>query len=252
MPFRPHAKQHQVEAWKLPIRQIETSSQILFVLFGGLRSISFFTLDAMHLLRIHWGFGEHRFRGHPKIAFCVIRGYMPFVTEKELDLAPRHHGLQDRVVDEQPVERFRRRATGERDGEGAFFANSFLRRLQEFRCGCLRNGIGIRQNSNLTIGCYSLGRHSLRAPLQSLALWPPEPHSAQKTDDLPRSFAKHVHRAPAIRRILPAPSFRPHSSENHWPGWRTMHPERVGLLSNPLPPCPRAGTAWRRPSCSRT
>src|SRR5260370_57303 len=206
----------------------------------------------MDLLRIHRCFGEHRFRGHPKVAFRVIRGNMPFVPEKELGLAPRHHCLQHWVVQKQAIQRFRCGTTRERDAEGALFSDSLLRCLQEFRGGCLRNAIGIRQNSNLTIGRYSLSRHSLSAPLLSLALPPPEPHSDPRPDDLPRSFATHVHRAQAIRRILPAPSFRPHSSENTCPEWRTTHPKRVESLSSRLLPCPRAGTGWRRPSCSRT
>src|SRR5260370_7642212 len=152
----------------------------------------------MDLLRIHRCFGEHRFRGHPKVAFRVIRGNMPFVPEKELGLAPRHHCLQHWVVQKQAIQRFRCGTTRERDAEGALFSDSLLRCLQEFRGGCLRNAIGIRQNSGLTICCCSLSRHSLSAPLQSLFLSPPEPHSPPPTHVPPPPFPPHLPRTTTI------------------------------------------------------
>ncbi len=61
MPFRAHPEQHEIETRKLARFQPETRAQLLLVLLGRLRGISLLTLDAMYLLRIHRGFGEHRF-----------------------------------------------------------------------------------------------------------------------------------------------------------------------------------------------
>src|SRR5882762_7716590 len=62
-----------------------------------LPGISLLRLDAMHLLRINWGFGEHRFLGHAKVALRVVGGYVPFIAKEKLDLAPRYFRLQQRV-----------------------------------------------------------------------------------------------------------------------------------------------------------
>src|SRR6202021_2732006 len=109
---------------------------------------------------------------------------------------------------------FWRGTTRERDAEGTLLSNRFLGCLQEFRSGRLRNSIGIRQNSQFTICCCSLSCHRLNVPPRLSDSAPPEPHSAQTTDGLPRSFATRGHPAQAIRRILLAPNFPPHSSEN--------------------------------------
>ena len=42
---------------------------------------------------------------------------MPLIAEEELNLAPRHFGLQQRVVREQAIKRFRGGTTRERDAE---------------------------------------------------------------------------------------------------------------------------------------
>jgi len=97
---------HQVEAWKLPFRQIETSlANPLRTLRRLAQAFRFFTLDAMHLLRIHWGFGEHRFRGHPKIAFCVIRGIWRSSPKKNWIL-PQGTRPADGLLMRQPVSAF--------------------------------------------------------------------------------------------------------------------------------------------------
>src|SRR5260370_7040289 len=122
MALRAHPEQHEIEKWKLARFQHETRVQLLLVLLGRLRGIPLLTLDAMYLLRIHWGFGEHRFRGHAKVALCIIRRYVPLIPEEKLDLAPRHFRLQQRVVCQQSVQCFRRGTTRQRYAETALFS----------------------------------------------------------------------------------------------------------------------------------
>src|SRR5262249_46007316 len=80
------------------------------------------------------------------------------------------------------------------------------------------------------------------APPRSPVALSPDPGWAPATRVLPRSFATRVHRVTATHRLLPAPSFRPHSSENLRTLRRTTHRVPVGLRSNPPQPYPHAGT----------
>src|SRR5258708_29810369 len=166
----------------------------------------------MYLLRIHWGFGEHRCRGHAKVALCIIRRYVPLIHEEKLDLAPRHFRLQQRVVCQQSVQCFRRGTTRERDAERVLFSDGLPRCLQEFRGSRLRNTIGVRQDSD-----FSIVRHNVSAFRHSPAPVSPEPHSARTTTALFRSFAMHAHPAPAIRRkravVVRAERSEEHTSE---------------------------------------
>ncbi len=100
VPLRAHPQEHEIETRQLVCSQSETRAQIVFVLRRSFRGISLLSLDAMHLLRIDWGFGEHRFLGHAKVALRVVWGYVPFIAEEKLDLAPRYFCLQQRVAGE--------------------------------------------------------------------------------------------------------------------------------------------------------
>ena len=100
MPLRAHPQEHEIETRQLVCSQTETRAQIIFVLHCSFRGISLLRLDAMHLLRINWGFGEHRFLGHAKVALRVVGGYVPFIAKEKLDIAPRYFRLQQRVAGE--------------------------------------------------------------------------------------------------------------------------------------------------------
>src|SRR5262249_23206402 len=119
MSFGTHAQEHEVETGQGAPRQPETCPQIFLVFrrsFDWVRNLTFY---AMNLLRIDWGFREHRFRGHSEVALRIVWRYVPFVSEEKLNLLPRQNCPQRRVVKEQSVQYFRCRAAREGDRKRA-------------------------------------------------------------------------------------------------------------------------------------
>ncbi len=164
MTFRTHTEQHEVETGHLIRFQSETPAQIILILRGRFHRVRFLTLDAMHLLCIHWDFREQRFRGHPKITVGVIGIHMPLIAKKPLNLAPGDERLQQRVVCEQTVERFWRGAASERDREGALFLGGLPCGFHEFCGGGLRDAIGIRPDHDFPLARESLSAHFISSP----------------------------------------------------------------------------------------
>src|SRR6266478_2204062 len=222
MPFGTHSEQHQIEPRQLTRLRLEHGTQLIFGFFRRLRSVRVFAVDAVLLLRLNRGFRKHRFRGHAKVALGMVRRHMPFIAKKELYFVPRHFCLKERVGCQESVKRFRCGTARERDREGAILPDGFLRCLQEFRRGRLRDGIGIRQYSY-----FSIVRHRLNAPRRSPAPPSMEPHSARTTRVLPRSASTNDPRASAVRRLPPDPSFPRRSLESVRPELRTTHPVRA-------------------------
>jgi hypothetical protein len=164
MTFRTHTEEHQVETGQLIRFQSETPAQIIRILRGCFHRVRFLTLDAMHLLCIHWDFREQRLRSHPKITFGVIGTHMPFIAKKPLNLAPGDERLQQRVVYEQTVEHVWHGAASERDVEGALLLNSLPRGFHEFCGGGLRDAIGIRPDHDFPLAGQSLSAHFTSSP----------------------------------------------------------------------------------------
>jgi hypothetical protein len=145
MPFGTHPEQHEIEPRQLTRLQLKRSPQLLFVFFRRVCDVRVLTVNAVHLPWLHRSSRKHRFRGHAKVALDMIRKYVPFITEKELNLAPRNFRLKQRVACQQSVKHLRCGAARERDRERVFLPDGFLRCLQKLRGGSLRDRIGIRQ-----------------------------------------------------------------------------------------------------------
>src|SRR5580704_4343084 len=223
MPFRTHAQQHEIETRELVCFQPETCAQFLRVLLRRFRGIRILTMDAMHLLRIDRGLPEHRFHGHSEITLRIVRWYMAFVAEKKLDLLPRHHGLQQRVVCQQSVQRFGSRPAGERYRERILFSNGLPSRFDELCGGCFSDAVGIRQDLD-----FSIRAHGFSSPRRLPAPPLPEPGAAQSMIRLAQSFATFVHPWPAIRPLPPDPRIPPRNSESPVPAVLSIHRAPAG------------------------
>src|SRR5882724_4726069 len=222
MPFGTHSEQYQIETRKLTRLQLERGPQLLSVFFRRVCDVRVLTVNAVHLLWPHRSPRKHRFRGHAKVALGMIGRYVPFITEKELNLVPRNFRLKQRVACQESVKHLRCGTARERDRERVFLPDGFLRCLQKLCGGGLRDRIGIRQYFD-----FSIGRHCLNAPRRSPAPPSPEPRSAQTTHTLLRLRATHARPASADHRLLTDPNFPRRSSENVRPAQMTTHPVLV-------------------------